>query len=411
MKLSDAHLILFLTAGTRLSDWHSSGLLAREAELYQRLRPHLASIAWVSYGGQADLDFQTMLPDIQILVNRWRLPNQVYAQQLPWLHQAAFQRATILKSEQTGAAEAALTVAGHYGLRYVARSGFSLALFAGYAPESYSEGYDRILELERRSFAAAQQIVVTTDEMHESAMALHAPPPSKIRVIPNYVNTARFQPAPPRQTERPLVLFVGRLTEQKNVLNLLEAVAPLTHIDVEMIGGGELRPVLESQIAQNGLKHIRLMGNVPNDQLPNYFQRATVYLQPSRYEGHPKTIFEAMACGLPVLVGDAPGIRQFIRHGETGWLCELDAEAIRQALENLLSQPDLQARLGHNAREYVVANYSLDSVVRQEVAMLETTLTLPPMAANPQPRPIIRSALTYAARLGVLLRRRISSRQ
>lgn len=396
MSLTEQHLMLFLTEGTRLSDWYAIGLLEREAELYKRLRPHLGGISWVTYGGKQDLDFQAYLPDIEILPNRWRLPNQVYIQQLPWLHD--FRRATILKAEQTGAAAAALRVAKHFGTRYLARSGFSLALFAQYAPHEYEQNYQHILDLERQSFLAAQQVVVTTEEMRQAALENHPLRAEKIRVIPNYVNTERFCPAehPP---EKPCLVFIGRLTRQKNVEAILSAVAPLQGVEVKLIGSGELRDHLAQRIQKEGLKHVELVGNVPNHNLPPYLQRATLYVQPSLYEGHPKTIFEAMACGLPVITSDVAGIRQFIQHGETGWLGGTDAENIRQGIETLLANPDLRHKLGENARAYVVEHFSLEEVVRQELAVLETISDFPPLPAAPQARPIWRSMWTYGARV------------
>jgi len=403
----DIHLVHFLTEGASLAEWHRRGLLKREAELYQRLLPQVGSIAWVSYGGKADLAYQNALPGIEILVNRWRLPHAVYIEQLPWLHRAAFERATLLKSEQTGASRAAVRVARHFGKRLIARSGFSLALFAQYEPEQYAESYDEILALEKISFQAAQQIVVTTEEMRQTAIQAHALPTDKIRVIPNYVNTERFCPPVARpHNEKPYLVFVGRLAAQKNIENLVTALAPLNHTQVDIIGGGELRQKLQARIKADGLEHIRLVGNVPNDELPFFFQKADVYIQPSRYEGHPKTIFEAMACGAAVLAGDAPGVRQFIQHGQTGWLCALDAESIRAALQTLLEDAALREKLGTAARRYVAEHFALEVIVGQELAMLRQTLQSPAPPAEPQARPVLQSARTYLARLTRLLKRR-----
>jgi len=407
-SLKNHHLVLFLTEGTRLTDWNAIGLLQREADLYRRLRPHLGSISWVTYGGTADLTFQEQLPDIDILVNRYRLPNQVYIQQLPWLHQKAFARATILKSEQTGASQAAIRVARHYGKRYIARSGFSLGLFVQYNPADYEENYEQIAALERESFATANQIVLTTEEMRQDALKTHTVDPEKIVVIPNYVNTERFHPEPTaRDTEKPCIVFAGRFADQKNVINLLEAVAPLNNTQVEMIGSGELRPQVESTIASQQLAHVRLVGNVPNTQLHTYLQKATVYAQPSLYEGHPKTIFEAMACGAAVVVGDSPGIRQFVEHGKTGWLVQHDAESIRQGIQHLLANPDLRQALGNAARDYVVQELALKSVVEKELTLLEEISQLEALPTTPTPRPIMQSVITYLQRLIWLIQQQL----
>lgn len=400
--MNDIHLVLFLTEGTRLQDWHATGLLSREAELYRRIRPQVGSITWVSYGGQADLQFQSYLPDIAIAVNKWRLPNAVYIQQLPWLHPEVFHRATILKAEQTGAARAALTVAKYYGKRFIARSGFSLALFVQYDPAAYQARYDDILALERQTFQQAQKIVVTTEEMRQTAIQTHQLPDDKINVIPNYVNTERFAPATelPQQAR---IVFIGRFTHQKNLGNLLEAVRPLTDVPVDIIGSGE-------QIPPDVPPHVNLVGNIANDQLPDYLHRATLYVQPSRYEGHPKTIFEAMACGLPVVVGDAPGIRQFITHGETGWLVDPeDPAAIRAGLLHLLENEELRRAMGLAARNYVVEHLSLERVVAQEWVLLQAVQQMPALEPQPTARPILKSVWTYIQRVLRLVQRRLSN--
>lgn len=405
-SLKNTHLILFLTAGASLKEWHRVGFLSREAELYLQLLPHMGSIAWVTYGRKSELDYQHLIPGIEILYNRWKLPIQVYIQQMAWLHRAAFERATLFKSEQTGAVEAALHLSQHFGKRLIARSGFSLALFVQYEPHAYEASYESILALEKKSFTAAQQIVVTTDEMRQTAIQTHALSPDKIRVIPNFINTKRFLPSE-KTGKKPLIVFVGRLTYQKNVENLLTAVAPLHNVDVEIIGSGELQDGLARRIQQENLQHVKLLGNIPNAELPAKFQQATLYVQPSHYEGHPKTIFEAMSSGLPVVVGNAPGIRQFIQHGETGWLCDPDPDSIRAGIETLLSDAELRKKMGQAARQYVLAHFSLDRVVSLELEMLENVLKTPAPSAQPLPRPVLKSILTYGQRVAVVARRKL----
>jgi glycosyltransferase involved in cell wall biosynthesis len=358
----------------------------------------------VTYGGQSDLDFVGELPGIDILVNRWQLPNAVYIQQMPWLHQKAFTRATILKSEQTGASRAAVAVARHFGKRLIARSGFSLALFAQYDSAQYADSYDDILAMEKISFEAAQQVVVTTEEMRQTAIDTHHLPPEKIRVIPNFVDTAHFSPSDRPSDGAPKIVFAGRLVNQKNVESLLEAVAPMTHVQVDFIGDGPLRDSLAKRISADGLHHVKLLGNLPNATLPDHFRAATIYAQPSRYEGHPKTIFEAMACGAPVLAGDAPGVRQFVEHGETGWLVGLDAASIRAGIETLLNDAVLREKIGGAGRAYAEKNLALDVVVRQELAMLEVVMQHSAPMANPERRPVIKSEWTYAARVARFIR-------
>jgi glycosyltransferase involved in cell wall biosynthesis len=115
---------------------------------------------------------------------------------------------------------------------------------------------------------------------------------------------------------------------------------------------------------------------VPNSELPGYLNRAGLFILPSFYEGHPKALIEAMACGLPVIGADSPGIRELIRHGETGYLCGTEPESIREAIQDLLDSPTLSAQMGHHARQFVIENYSLDRIAELELALLKEAARL-----------------------------------
>jgi glycosyltransferase involved in cell wall biosynthesis len=81
-----------------------------------------------------------------------------------------------------------------------------------------------------------------------------------------------------------------------------------------------------------------------------------------------------MASGLPVVATDVPGIRELIRHGETGWLCGTDSAAIRAALVRVASDATLRAHLGAAARQQVVSEYSLDRIVNLELELLRSVV-------------------------------------
>ncbi len=79
-----------------------------------------------------------------------------------------------------------------------------------------------------------------------------------------------------------------------------------------------------------------------------------------------------MACGLPVVGADVPGIRELIRHGETGYLCDTSPTGIRAAIQTVLGDATLSARLGRDAREFVVENFSFDKIWDLEMNLLRS---------------------------------------
>jgi glycosyltransferase involved in cell wall biosynthesis len=91
---------------------------------------------------------------------------------------------------------------------------------------------------------------------------------------------------------------------------------------------------------------------------------------PSLLEGHPKALLEAMACGLPVIATDVPGIREVIRHRTNGYLCGTSPLEIRSAIQDVLADPSLRERMGAKARDYVVQSCSMDKIMNLELELL-----------------------------------------
>jgi glycosyltransferase involved in cell wall biosynthesis len=100
-------------------------------------------------------------------------------------------------------------------------------------------------------------------------------------------------------------------------------------------------------------------------------RRSALFALVSPHEGHPKSLLEAMSCGVAILGADSPGIREQIVHGETGWLVGPDVESIRAGIQHLLANPSLREKLGANARRFVLENYSLDRILGMEYAVYE----------------------------------------
>ena len=112
-------------------------------------------------------------------------------------------------------------------------------------------------------------------------------------------------------------------------------------------------------------------GNLPNIELSGFMNRSRIFVLPSHYEGHPKTLIEAMSCGMSVIGADSPGIREIILHGENGLLCGKDPESIAQAIKQLLDDPELGQGLGDNARQFVLQNYALEDIVKKELEIIK----------------------------------------
>jgi glycosyltransferase involved in cell wall biosynthesis len=152
----------------------------------------------------------------------------------------------------------------------------------------------------------------------------------------------------------PHVLFVGRLSEEKGVVELLEATTGLPRV---IVGDGPLRARVPDAV-----------GFVPPGELGPYYERAAVVACPSHREGYGVVAREAMAHGRPVVASAVGGLVDAVEDGVTGLLVPpRDPGALRAALERLLGDADLRRRLGTAARERAGERLSLEAATAATV--------------------------------------------
>ncbi|MGF1469588.1 MAG: glycosyltransferase family 4 protein [Sandaracinaceae bacterium] len=143
--------------------------------------------------------------------------------------------------------------------------------------------------------------------------------------------------------ERPQLVSVGRLSEQKGQLLLIEALGRIRDRDFELVlvGDGELRPQVEAAIAQQGLEErVRITGWAAGDEVREHILASRAMVLPSFAEGLPVVIMEAFGLGRPVLSTYVAGIPELVVPGESGWLIPAGSvDAIAEAVGRVLDTP------------------------------------------------------------------------
>ncbi|MFN8378813.1 MAG: glycosyltransferase [Anaerolineae bacterium] len=187
--------------------------------------------------------------------------------------------------------------------------------------------------------------------------------PRRPEVLPLGVDTAHFSPAS-ALPEPGLIVAAGSLTTVKGHATLLHALAHVPHARLEIAGDGPERPRLEAMAAALGIhERVSLLGSVAYPDMPALFRRAAMHALPSLHEGEGMVTLEAAACGVPT-VGSAVGLLADDR--ELGIAVPPgDAEALAEALGNLLTHEDARREAGQRARARVVETYSIEETARR----------------------------------------------
>lgn len=205
--------------------------------------------------------------------------------------------------------------------------------------------------------------------------------PAKVEIIPNGVDTERFAPAFDSRNPVPVVGFVGTLKPWHGLVHLIEAAALLEQrcrgggFELLIVGDGPERPVVESALAESGLAgRSRLTGAVDPSEIPGLLTRMDIAVAPypdlADFYFSPLKVMEYMAAGRAVVASRIGDIDGLIEQDVTGCLCPPgDAGALARALERLIEDPSLRARLGRAAREHAVERLGWTSVVRRILSL------------------------------------------
>jgi glycosyltransferase involved in cell wall biosynthesis len=203
--------------------------------------------------------------------------------------------------------------------------------------------------LARGVLRRARLVIAASNELAQNARGLGA---RDVRVIPSGVDLPVEVGA---EADPPEVLYAGRLSPEKGILELVEAAAGLNLV---VAGDGPLRSRVPGA-----------QGFVPHDELQRLYARAAVVACPSRREGFGVACLEAMAHGRPVVATAVGGLRDLVIDGETGLVVPArDPAALRAALERLLGDPELRHRLGEAGRRRAGERFSWPAVTDATLA-------------------------------------------
>ena len=263
--------------------------------------------------------------------------------------------------------------------------------------EQLGTAYRASTWIEKTAYQNADGVVAVSESMRHDVHVLYGVPHPRIRVIPNGIDPEQYRPTRDRSVlaryqidpDRPYILFVGRITRQKGIIHLVNAIQYLSPgLQVVLCAGAPDTPEIGQEMAARVDQARRatddpivwIAQTVPKPDIIPLYSQAAVFVCPSVYEPFGIINLEAMACGTPVVASAVGGIKEVVVPGQTGLLVPFEpnggtdfeprdpdrfAHDLADAVNTLLADPARLAVMGVRARERVERFFSWASVARR----------------------------------------------
>lgn len=242
----------------------------------------------------------------------------------------------------------------------------------GFRPYDFRIYHTLIAPLLRIVWRDASAIAANSNGLRELALKFDSR--FEISVISNGVNVKshRFEI---RDWTPAHLLSVGRLVHQKGFDLAMRALADLKDVKWQwkIVGDGPLQPMLRSLADELGiLDRVTFTGWQTQEQLIEHYRQANLFVFPSRHEGMPNAVLEAMANGLPIVASQIAGNEELVVDGVTGMLVPSENVAsLREALGESISNAPLRQQMGEASRRRVEEMFTWDGTARQYALLLE----------------------------------------
>jgi glycosyltransferase involved in cell wall biosynthesis len=226
-----------------------------------------------------------------------------------------------------------------------------------------------------RALSTWQKKVATYIAPSEFCCALaiqHGLPANKIVVKPHFASDV----LPQKHSLGDYAIFVGRLSEEKGILQLLDVWRDLAHIPLLIVGSGPLEQNARQFAQASRLGNITFAGQLPHDETLQRIRSARFLVAPSRcYETFGISVLEAMACGVPAIVPRTGALHELVSDRRTGFHVDVDnREQFSAAIRRAWSHPLATREMGRAARHRCLEHYSPDNNYQQLTAIYDAAL-------------------------------------
>ena len=363
-------VLLVFTYGYSLKTWEKSGTLAKELELYNKLSSKYGiKFIFLTYGDTTDIEINLNNEDIKVVpiysfIKKYenKLLNYIYSFFIPFKVYKKFkeiEKINIIKQNQLIGSWVSVILKFLLKKPLYIRTGYDMYKFSiDEKKNSFIVYLYKILT--KFSFYYSNFYTVSSKSdirFLNSELGLGA---DKLFLRPNFIATKTFNDYKNRYRNK--ILCVGRLERQKNYEYLIKELSG-TGIELDIVGRGSLEKELIEISKKFNIK-LNLLGKIDNHQLKKVYQKYSYFVNPSLFEGCPKTVLEALSNGCVVIASNIPNHSEIITNYENGYIFDLKPNAFKNLILNINEDKNIQVI--KNAQNTLKSRFLLDSAIEVE---------------------------------------------
>ncbi|MDA7572614.1 glycosyltransferase family 4 protein, partial [bacterium] len=364
------HILLIFTYNVSLADWKETGILDREIRLYKKLNDlYGVKFTFLTFGDDTDLSidipykFINILPIYSVVKQKkGKLTKLLSSFMIPFQIRSLIDNPDVVKTNQLLGSWIAITMKIFYRCPIVIRTGYNILEFS-------IKNKKNVLKIIFYYFLTMVSVImsdlytVTSKKDSEFIKKYIKVKGNGIVIKPNWVDineSVKYV----RSKKINDIICVGRLEEQKNFGYLIESFSN-SKTTLNIVGKGRLREALQKKAVQNNT-NVNFINPVKNEELLELMSTFKFFILPSRFEGSPKAVLEAMSVGCIVIANDLPEIREIIENNWNGLITPAIENNFRLAFENISKDSDKQKQLSQQAFKTISESYSLEKYAQQE---------------------------------------------
>jgi len=369
---------LFFTYDTSLKDWESAGIISRELSIYKKLHnENNIKFNFITYGNAEDLEIDTGEGiEVYPLYKKRKRSSYKFVKifkslMIPFFFRDIIRNSSILKTNQLKGCWVGLISKTFFKKPLIVRTGYDLMQWSIFQDKNK---FNRTIvkQITKYAIKISDQYNVSSDIdsmfLKSSFKNLNT---NNIQLRPNFIDLSIFTDMESERNKE--ILLVGRLEDQKNLEFIIKEYENFNLPKLNIVGDGSKKNYLLNQINSKSL-NIEYHGKVLNNKLTYFYNKFEFYLIASHYEGNPKSLLEAMACGNVVIGSNVTGINNIIKHRENGLLFDLEYGNLSKQINLILDGSYDLNILKLNSIKYIKETHSLNELSKLELNDYRTIL-------------------------------------